>query len=507
MDHYGSLKEADSEGTGGRAREPSLSFFPSFLILPDLCSPKENLESFNGKIEYGSTASERNRIEQLSKSIIYSKPAQPTKEAPLLIMTSVKSWFPSFNSTPKALSLVTPATLLPEEGHHLEIQTIVVIFIFCVVCLLLLVAFFYASCFHFSIGSSRKESHSANRSSLEPEDTTYRLSSFEIQWITQVFPKIGTCNQLPPTPSGVSWRLSLNVQSQAESVGMLDAWPSFDRVRTTAANSHKHAHRGDPLIMIKGKPLEMHSGVDGLTRQRMLQAKALSQEARGGLNLGKKISVPKDVMMEELNLSSNRGSRMFQERQRRAEKFTLENVANGPYNPNAHLELSPPLQSVSVPQGGKENQVFSIPGKHSLVMNLQKTVAKKGNPNVLAPGYSGPLKEIPHEKFNTMVIPKSYCSPWREALGGSEELLNTLNTQLPQPPQRLQPANYRCFNRTPMPFGGTMASKRVIPLIGFEAVEPQKLPGVALDRMCRRPNFNRAPRGWGIDYSPESNEL
>ncbi|XP_054890406.1 myozenin-2-like isoform X4 [Poeciliopsis prolifica] len=193
----------------------------------------------------------------------------------------------------------------------------------------------------------------------------------------------------------------------------------------------------------------MHSGVDGLTRQRMLQAKALSQEARGGLNLGKKISVPKDVMMEELNLSSNRGSRMFQERQKRAEKFTLENAANGPYNPNVRLELSPPLQSVSVPQGGKENQAFSIPGKHSLVMNLQKTVAKKGNPNVLAPGYSGPLKEIPHEKFNTTVIPKSYCSPWREALGGSEELLNTLNTQLPQP-QRLQPANYRCFNRLKM---------------------------------------------------------
>lgn len=47
-----------------------------------------------------------------------------------------------------------------------------------------------------------------------------------------------------------------------------------------------------------------------------------------GLNLGKKISVPKDVMMEELNLLSNRGSRMFQERQKRAERFTLENIAN-----------------------------------------------------------------------------------------------------------------------------------------------------------------------------------
>lgn len=48
-----------------------------------------------------------------------------------------------------------------------------------------------------------------------------------------------------------------------------------------------------------------------------------------GMNLGKKISVPKDVMMEELNLSSNRGSRMFQERQKRAERFTVENSTSG----------------------------------------------------------------------------------------------------------------------------------------------------------------------------------
>lgn len=58
-----------------------------------------------------------------------------------------------------------------------------------------------------------------------------------------------------------------------------------------------------------------------------------------------------------------------------------------------------------------------------------------------------------------------------------------------------------------MPFGGAMASKRVIPVISFEAVESQKLPSVAQDRMFQRPNFNRAPKGWGIDYSPESNEL
>ncbi|XP_042349578.1 myozenin-2-like [Plectropomus leopardus] len=254
----------------------------------------------------------------------------------------------------------------------------------------------------------------------------------------------------------------------------------------------------------------MQSNLDHKTKQRMLQAKALSKGARGeGLNLGKKISVPKDVMMEELNLPSNRGSRMFQERQKRAERFTLENTATGAvYNANTvHAEVVPPPQIIPEPQGGKENQIFPIAGKHSLVMNLQKTIAKKGSPDVLAPGYSGPMKEMPHEKFNTTIIPKSYSSPWSEALGDNTELLNALNTQLPQLPQRLQPPNYRCFNRSAMPFGGGLASKRVIPVIGFEAVESQCLPGLALDRMCRRPNFNRAPRGWGNDYCPESNEL
>lgn len=229
----------------------------------------------------------------------------------------------------------------------------------------------------------------------------------------------------------------------------------------------------------------MQPGLGDMTKQRMLQAKALSKEARGeGLNLGKKISVPKDVMMEELNLPTNRGSRMFQERQKRVERFTLESIANGAYNTgNVHLEAAPPLHITPEPQGGKENQAFSVPG------------------------YSGPLKKIPHEKFNATVIPKSYCSPWTEALGGNEELLNALNTQLPQIPQGLQPANYRCFNRSATPFGGAMASKRVIPVMSFEAVESQKMPGVAQDRMCRRPNFNRAPKGWGIDYCPETNEL
>ncbi|KAM3866717.1 myozenin-2-like [Diretmus argenteus] len=249
----------------------------------------------------------------------------------------------------------------------------------------------------------------------------------------------------------------------------------------------------------------MQSGLDDLTKHRMLHAKILCKEARGGLNLGKKISVPKDVMMEELNLPSNRGSRMFQERQKRVERFTVDNPANGSYSNIAHLAVLavPPPQTIPEPQGGKEN--WSFPSKHSLVINLQKTVAKKGSPDVLAPGYSGPLKDIPREKFNATVIPKSYCSPWSEAVGDTRELLTSLSAQLPQPPQTLQPGNYRCFNRSAMPFGGPMASSRVIPVLGFEALEPQNQPRITLNHMAR--NFNRAPRGWGTYYSPESNEL
>lgn len=51
-----------------------------------------------------------------------------------------------------------------------------------------------------------------------------------------------------------------------------------------------------------------------------------------------------------------------------------------------HSEGILPAQNIPHIQAGKENQAVTIPGKHSLVMNLQKTVAAKGSPDVLAPG-------------------------------------------------------------------------------------------------------------------------
>lgn len=46
------------------------------------------------------------------------------------------------------------------------------------------------------------------------------------------------------------------------------------------------------------------------------------------MDLGKKISVPKDIMLDELSLASNRGSRLFKMRQRRSEKYTFESTQN-----------------------------------------------------------------------------------------------------------------------------------------------------------------------------------
>ncbi|XP_023649134.1 myozenin-2-like [Paramormyrops kingsleyae] len=253
--------------------------------------------------------------------------------------------------------------------------------------------------------------------------------------------------------------------------------------------------------------MQMQTPYGDLTRQKKQQAMILSKEARGEhLDLGKKISIPRDLQMEELNLQSNRGSRMFLERQRRVEKFTLENAADAS---GSHLELNQTRESQGI-LGGKENirtELIIQPGRHNLASALNQASAKKGNPGTLAPGYSGPLKEIPREKFNMTVIPKSYCSPWREALGNNEELLNTLNTQIPEPPQNLQPVNYRCFNRAPVPFGGPVRMKVISPIQVFERQETPPEPSKTWDRLAHRPNFNRAPRGWGKLYAPESNEL
>lgn len=55
------------------------------------------------------------------------------------------------------------------------------------------------------------------------------------------------------------------------------------------------------------------------------------------MDLGKKLSTPQDIMLEELSLLSNRGSRLFKMRQRRSDKYTYESIQN---EANAQLNVS-----------------------------------------------------------------------------------------------------------------------------------------------------------------------
>ncbi|KAM3613160.1 uncharacterized protein V6R79_021714 [Siganus canaliculatus] len=95
-------------------------------------------------------------------------------------LTSVTPPF-SFNASPTTSNLLPTTTLLPWEEAHMQVHTILIVVIFCVVCFLLLLAFFYAFCFHCSIASSPKDSNTANTCSLDREDATYKHSSSDNQ--------------------------------------------------------------------------------------------------------------------------------------------------------------------------------------------------------------------------------------------------------------------------------------------------------------------------------------
>lgn len=61
------------------------------------------------------------------------------------------------------------------------------------------------------------------------------------------------------------------------------------------------------------------------------------------------------------------------------------------------------------------------------------------------PGYGGPEKDVPHEKFNS--VPKSYHSPWEQAIISDPALADTLTSRMPNPDLQPDRPVYKCFNR------------------------------------------------------------
>uniref|UniRef100_H0YRH2 Myozenin 3 n=1 Tax=Taeniopygia guttata TaxID=59729 RepID=H0YRH2_TAEGU len=188
------------------------------------------------------------------------------------------------------------------------------------------------------------------------------------------------------------------------------------------------------------------------------------------LDLGKKMSTTHDLMIEELSLPHNRGSRLFQQRQKRVQRFVLEHPSGSRQLPGQgaggshHTGKGDPEGTVNEQMsgenaGGQENYHSElhvaaspqggppeVPKKSEKVLHMSKVL----NPSALAPGYSSPLKEIPHEKFNVTAIPKGYRSPWQE-LFGDRDNANAVYGKNP-PPMRPPAWDFRSFNRTPAPF-------------------------------------------------------
>ncbi|XP_073505908.1 myozenin-3 [Phyllobates terribilis] len=259
-----------------------------------------------------------------------------------------------------------------------------------------------------------------------------------------------------------------------------------------------------------------------LVKERKGLASAIVREIRGEvplLNLGKKVSVPQDVMMEELSLQRNRGSCMYLERQKRVQRFTFEyptDYINAGSNVNVINADQTFANDVSGTRGvdGKENfrsEIHIVPGSNKTPPNVPKKSLKvlqkkmSLNPGAIAPGYSGPLKDIPYERFNSTAIPKSYRSPWVESYTADQVVIADA---LPPPPQTPLNVTYRTYNRTPIPFGSlSVVNGGDAPNI-FEELQAQIEESTSgLDLMCQRPSFNRAPRGWANKYVPESPDL
>ncbi|KAM4624453.1 myozenin-1b [Polymixia lowei] len=183
-------------------------------------------------------------------------------------------------------------------------------------------------------------------------------------------------------------------------------------------------------------------------------------------DLGTKIKTPKDVMLEELSLLNNKGSKMFRMRQQRVEKFivTNQNLQN-----LQNLLMSPPTP----------------PPKPE--MPKAEVVEEKVD------------EEAEKEKRRKEYV-RTYVSPWERAMKGDEELTATMRSSMPGPiyihgdlPQ------FKSFNRTALPYGGyDKASKLLtfeLPEISMEPEEPEPLPTLQAD-IRSRPSFNRTPIGW-----------
>nr|XP_020457845.1 myozenin-2-like [Monopterus albus] len=193
------------------------------------------------------------------------------------------------------------------------------------------------------------------------------------------------------------------------------------------------------------------------------------------MDLGKKLSIPKDIMLEELSLLSNRGSRLFKMRQRRSDKYTFESIQN---EANTLLNNDILAQNAHIVEIKVDAPTTATHG------NATENTVSVNNADTTA------------EKVKTTTIHKYYYSPWAEAILHHPDLAETLKLRMPALDPRAELPEYKCFNRAATPYGGFDKAPRGItfklPLVDLNMPRYPELQDPGL----KRPTFNRTAQGW-----------
>nr|XP_056704679.1 myozenin-1 [Euleptes europaea] len=262
------------------------------------------------------------------------------------------------------------------------------------------------------------------------------------------------------------------------------------------------------------------------------------------LNLGKKISTPKDVMLEELSLLTNRGSKMFKLRQMRVEKFIYEN------NPDAFMDNSVDHFQRFIPtiggHYGVEAHGYSQSGgrmvsgvtvgrygssKLPFPPNPPPKPGSKGGAGAGGAGAGGTGAGHPEGTPGTgggvdggsegpegpggkgdpkagsgkhISIFKTYISPWERALGLTPQEKSAFTIDLLSYDSKAALCHYKSFNRSAVPYGGY---EKAIKLMTFQMPEfdagPLPEPVVVYNQeVTSRPSFNRTPVPWLASGEP-----
>ncbi|NXO27660.1 MYOZ1 protein, partial [Cisticola juncidis] len=259
-----------------------------------------------------------------------------------------------------------------------------------------------------------------------------------------------------------------------------------------------------------------------------LTHEAMPQEV-SKLNLGKKISIPRDVMLEELSLLTNKGSKMFKLRQLRVEKFIYEN------NPDAFTDNSVDHFQKFIPPGGHYGEdaqgyaqgrmVGGMPaGQHGSSAQQHPGVpprpGSRGGATDREGEHAGKTSGSPGEGGDVCIdvgvtesgnkadgksggkkvtIFKTYISPWERAMGISPEDKSQFSTDLLSYSPKPDFPHYKSFNRTAMPYGGyEKAAKRMtfkVPQFDICPLLPESLM-IYNQNFSKRPSFNRTPIPW-----------